>query len=52
MNRYTGQFIYGRYEIRDSIDDHRICYCDKQEDAKRIIEAMNEQWEIDKIKEK
>jgi len=51
MSRYNIKYVYGRYEIHDSFNDHKICYSYTQEDATRITKAMNEQHEADSKKE-
>ena len=39
--RYAVKYIYGRYEVRDSINDHVVCYAYKSEYADIVCQAMN-----------
>jgi len=50
--RYTSKMNYGRYEIIDTSNDHRICYCEMSEDCIRIVNAMNEQYEKDQLQKR
>lgn len=45
--RYNVRYIYGRYEIQDSFNDHVVCYVYRSENAEEICRAMNIVYEED-----
>jgi hypothetical protein len=46
--RYRQRYMYGRYEVIDTLSDRQICYGFNSEEIDNIVSAMNVQWLTDK----
>ena len=47
--RYKVVYIYGRYEIHDTLLEAVLCYTYSSEYVNEICRSMNSVWEQDKI---